>query len=62
METNIKVHVDKNTKYIQHLFNLRQEDNAQFKSKILEVVGSHADQGSTKEREAYFKARRSLKF
>ena len=62
VESNIKQHVDNNTKNIQKLFNLRQEDKAEFKTKVLEVVAQGSGQPISKERDLYFTARRSLRF
>ena len=61
VEDNIKMQLDTNTKDIQKLFSLREEDSRDFKAKVMEVVGNEEGIGSTRDSEQYFLARRSLR-
>ena len=53
VESNIKMHVDKNTKDIEKLFNLRREDKAQFKTRDMQVVGDRGGIGHKNDEQYY---------
>ena len=64
MEENIKVDVHKNTTNIQRLFDLRKEDNEQFKERVLDAVGEGAvgrSDGGPNPDHDFLLARRSLR-
>ena len=58
VEDGIKKQLDTNTKDIQKLFCLRQEDNEEFEMKVKQIIGNTQ---STRNGEQYFLARRSLR-
>ena len=59
VEENIKKQIDNNTKDINKLFSLREEDKEEFRSKVLEIVEeTRINAGGS---DQYFLARRSLR-